>query len=80
MLLLNLSTFFQSKLRRMTIGGVPELIFLPDRQGVVSVQHSPSAESKKKRKKREVKHFYKYALELHKKVLHSTAQAHTLVL
>lgn len=44
-----LSTFFQSKLRRMTTGGAGGVAsdggVVPDRQGEVSTQHSPSAKS-----------------------------------
>lgn len=46
---LYLSTLFQSKLRRITTGGAPRLAsggwIVPDRQGEVSTQHNPSAES-----------------------------------
>lgn len=49
--LLYLSTFFQSKLRRMTTGGGSGVAsdggVVPDRQGEVNAQHKPSEKSEK---------------------------------
>lgn len=51
--LTHLSTFFQSKLCRMTTGGAPGLVAggraAADRQGEVNAQHRPSAKSENAR-------------------------------
>lgn len=85
-LLSYLSTFFQSKLRRMTTGGAPGFAsdcgVMPDRQGEVNTQHRPSAESKNAKEVKYYRQAYKQTEQilklhdLHWPLSHPAAQAH----
>lgn len=85
-LLSYLSTFSQSKLRRMTTGGAPGFAsgcgVMLDRQGEVNTQHRPSAESKNAKEVKYYPQTYKHIeqilklYDLHEPLSHPTAQAH----